>query len=123
MPHLVVDEGQDLSPGFYRLVRIAAVSVTVFADGCQRLTETNSTLNEITDALGRSTGRVEIARNHRNSRQIASLAEHFRRGGTRPETPFHIAWWSRRRSPPSSGRGSSARWCRRGRSAASTVSS
>lgn len=31
-PHLVVDEGQDLSPGFYRLVRIAAASVTVFAD-------------------------------------------------------------------------------------------
>ncbi|MFE7042708.1 hypothetical protein ACFU9X_25665 [Streptomyces atratus] len=88
MPHLVVDEGQDLSPGFYRLVRIAAVSVTVFADECQRLTETNSTLNEITDALGRSTGRVEIAGNHRNSREIASLAEHFRIGGTRPEIPF-----------------------------------
>ncbi|WP_406283086.1 hypothetical protein [Streptomyces sp. NBC_00209] len=90
MPHLVVDEGQDLSPGFYRLVRIAAISVTVFADDCQRLTETNSTLNEITDALGRSTGRVEIARNHRNSREIASLAEYFPTGGTRPEIPFRI---------------------------------
>ncbi|MFQ6851380.1 hypothetical protein AAIB46_10840 [Streptomyces sp. 35M1] len=40
MPRRVVDEGQDLSPGFHRLVRIAAVSVTVFADECQRLTET-----------------------------------------------------------------------------------
>ncbi|WP_411576320.1 hypothetical protein [Streptomyces mutabilis] len=88
MPHLVVDEGQDLSPGFYRLVRIAAVSVTVFADECQRLTETNSTLNEITADLGRFTGRVEIARNHRNSREITSLAEHFRTDGTRPEIPF-----------------------------------
>ncbi|MEU9168883.1 hypothetical protein AB0D34_13960 [Streptomyces sp. NPDC048420] len=87
-PHLVVDEGQDLSPGFYRMARLAAASVTVFADECQRLTETNSTLTEITDALGRSTGRVEIVGNHRNSREIASLAEHFRTGGARPEIPF-----------------------------------
>lgn len=87
-PHLVVDEGQDLSPGFYRMTRLAAASATVFADECQRLTETNSTLTEITDALGRSTGRVEIAGNHRNSREIASLAEHFRTGGARPEIPF-----------------------------------
>ncbi|WP_308315545.1 AAA family ATPase [Streptomyces sp. ISL-100] len=87
-PHLVVDEGQDMSPGFYKMARLAAASVTVFADECQRLTETNSTLTEITDALGRSTGRVEIAGNHRNTREIASLAEHFRTGGTRPDIPF-----------------------------------
>ncbi|MGW3732963.1 AAA family ATPase [Streptomyces sp. NPDC005148] len=87
-PHLVVDEGQDLSPGFYRLVRLAAASVTVFADECQRLTETNSTLIEITDALGRATGRVEIAGNHRNTREIASLAEHFRTGGPQHSMPF-----------------------------------
>ncbi|MDX3542479.1 AAA family ATPase [Streptomyces europaeiscabiei] len=87
-PHLVVDEGQDLPPGLYQLARLAAASVTVFADECQRLTETNSTLTEITDALGRSTARVEIAGNHRNSREIASLAEHFRTGGARPEIPF-----------------------------------
>ncbi|NYI03817.1 AAA family ATPase [Allostreptomyces psammosilenae] len=87
-PHLVVDEGQDVPVGFYRLVRLAAASVTVFADECQRLTETNSTLSEITDALGRSTGRVEIGGNHRNTRQIAALAEHFHTGGTRPELPF-----------------------------------
>ncbi|WP_065965454.1 AAA family ATPase [Streptomyces sparsogenes] len=87
-PHLVIDEGQDLSPGFYRLVRLAAASVTVFADECQRLTDTNSTLTEITDALGRSTGRIEITGNHRNTREIAALAEHFRTGGPRPRTPF-----------------------------------
>lgn len=87
-PHLVVDEGQDLSPGFYRMARLAAASVTVFADVCQRLTEANSTLAEITDALGRSTGRVEILGNHRNTREIASLAEHFRTDGSRPDVPF-----------------------------------
>ncbi|MFD8520045.1 hypothetical protein ACFV2D_08495 [Streptomyces capillispiralis] len=87
-PHLVVDEGQDLPPGFYRTARLAAASVTVFADECQRLTETNSTLAEIADTLGRSTGRVEITGNHRNTREIASLAEHFRTGGALPEVPF-----------------------------------
>ncbi|WP_328914385.1 MULTISPECIES: AAA family ATPase [unclassified Streptomyces] len=87
-PHLIIDEGQDLPPGFFRLARLAAASVTVFADECQRLTEANSTLAEITDALGRSTGRVEVAGNHRNTREIASLAEHFRTGGPVPDMPF-----------------------------------
>ncbi|MFF2205252.1 hypothetical protein [Streptomyces sp. NPDC058145] len=87
-PHLVVDEGQDLPPGFYLMARLAAASVTVFADECQRLTDTNSTLTEITDALGRSTGRVETSGNHRNTREIASLAEHFRTGGAIPRIPF-----------------------------------
>jgi superfamily I DNA/RNA helicase len=86
-PHLVIDEGQDLSPGFYRLARLTATSVTVFADECQRLTETNSTLSEIRDALGRSTGRLDVAGNHRNTREIASLAEHFRTGGSVPVMP------------------------------------
>ncbi|MFI0935684.1 hypothetical protein ACH4RG_28725 [Streptomyces sp. NPDC021019] len=31
---------------------------------------------------------AEIARNHHNSREIASLAEYFRTGGTRPEPRF-----------------------------------
>jgi DNA helicase IV len=83
-PHLVVDEGQDLPPGFYRLARLVAASVTVFADECQRLTETNSTLDEITTGLGRSTGRQEITGNHRNTKEIAALAERFRTGGAPP---------------------------------------
>ncbi|MFI9076779.1 hypothetical protein ACIGW8_09795 [Streptomyces sioyaensis] len=87
-PHLVVDEGQDLPPDFYHMVRLAAASVTVFADECQRLTETNSTLTEITTALGRTTARAEVGGNHRNTREIAALAERFRVGGTRPEPPF-----------------------------------
>ncbi|CAM5364483.1 MULTISPECIES: AAA family ATPase [Streptomyces] len=86
-PHLVVDEGQDVSPEFYRLVRLAAESVSVFADECQRLTDTNSTLTEISDALGRSTGRADLSGNHRNTREIASLAEHFRTGGAIPRMP------------------------------------
>lgn len=82
-----MDEGQDLPPGFYRMARLSAVSITVFADEWQRLTETNSTLNEIASALGHSTSRVEVSGNHRNTREIASLAEHFRVGGTQPNMP------------------------------------
>ncbi|WP_257134287.1 ATP-binding domain-containing protein [Streptomyces sp. st77] len=86
-PHLVVDEGQDLPPGFYRLARLLGTTVTVFADECQRLTETHSTLTEITTALGRAARHVEIAGNHRNTREIFALAEHFRTGGPLPEPP------------------------------------
>lgn len=85
--HLVIDEGQDLAPGFYQVARLAAASVTAFADECQRLTETNSTFDEITTALGRTTGRIEVDGNHRNTREIASLAEFFRTGGIRSALP------------------------------------
>ncbi|MGW6137394.1 AAA family ATPase [Streptomyces sp. NPDC055140] len=87
-PHLVIDEGQDLPPGLYKMARLAAVSVTVLADECQRLTETNSTLDEIASALGGATRRHKIEGNHRNTREIASFAEHFRVGGARPVLPF-----------------------------------
>ncbi|MFA3839559.1 hypothetical protein [Streptomyces aureus] len=87
-PHLVVDEGQDLPPAFYKMARLAAVSITVLADECQRLTDTNSTLDEIASALGAATRRHTIAGNHRNTREIASFAEHFRVGGVRPVLPF-----------------------------------
>lgn len=86
-PHLVVDEGQDLPPDFYRLARLLGTTVTVFADECQRLTETHSTLVEITTALGRPTRHVEVAGNHRNTLEIFALAEHFRTGGPLPEPP------------------------------------
>ncbi|MFC9529116.1 hypothetical protein ACFT38_00965 [Streptomyces sp. NPDC056975] len=87
-PHLVVDEGQDLPPGFYKMARLAGVSITVLADECQRLTDTNSTLDEIASALGGATRRHTIAGNHRNTREIASFAEYFRVGGARPVLPF-----------------------------------
>jgi superfamily I DNA/RNA helicase len=83
---LVVDEGQDLPPEFYRLCRLLGARTTVFADECQRLTETNSTLAEIAERLGRCT-RHEIDGNHRNTRQIASFAAHFYTGTGLPASP------------------------------------
>ncbi|MFF9456459.1 DEAD/DEAH box helicase [Streptomyces flaveolus] len=78
-PTLVVDEGQDLPPEFYLLCRMLQARTTVFADECQRLTATNSTLDEIVRNLGRCT-RHELDGNHRNTEQIAELAAHFRTG-------------------------------------------
>ncbi|MCM1946148.1 AAA family ATPase [Streptomyces sp. G2] len=85
-PILVVDEGQDLPPEFYRLCRILRSRTTVFADECQRLTDTNSTLAEIAQRLGRC-ARHELDGNHRNTRQIASLAAHFHTGSGMPPIP------------------------------------
>ncbi|WP_406161129.1 hypothetical protein OG806_36700 [Streptomyces sp. NBC_00882] len=36
----------------------------------------------------RTTARAEVGGNHRNTREIAALAERFRVGATRPEPPF-----------------------------------
>ncbi|MFJ3221473.1 DNA helicase [Kitasatospora sp. NPDC086801] len=85
-PILVVDEGQDLPIGFYRLCRILGGRTTVYADECQRLTATNSTISEISSSLGGCT-RHELAGNHRNTRQIAELAAHFHTGTTAPPLP------------------------------------
>ncbi|MFG2847355.1 DNA helicase [Kitasatospora sp. NPDC048296] len=85
-PALVVDEGQDLPVGFYRLCRILGSRTTVYADECQRLTDTNSTLTEISRALGNCTHHT-LEGNHRNTRQIAEFAAHFHTGPTAPPLP------------------------------------
>ncbi|WP_198358104.1 DNA helicase [Streptomyces fildesensis] len=83
---LVVDEGQDLPPEFYRLCRLLRARVTVYADECQRLTETHSTLAEITQRLGNCT-RHDLEGNHRNTRRIAAFAAHFYTGAGLPDPP------------------------------------
>ncbi|WP_047867714.1 ATP-binding domain-containing protein [Nocardiopsis sp. RV163] len=82
---LVVDEGQDLPVGFYRLCRLAGAQVTVFADEYQTITETRSTAAEIRSTL--TAGETRMAGNHRTSRPIAELAERFRLGGPEPLLP------------------------------------
>ncbi|MFF9569049.1 DNA helicase [Streptomyces sp. NPDC014685] len=83
---VVVDEGQDLPPDFYRFCRVLGARTTVYADECQRLTDTQSTLAEITKALG--TGAPHrLDGNHRNTRQIAGLAACFRLGPDAPGLP------------------------------------
>ncbi|WP_372344185.1 DNA helicase [Streptomyces sp. KL116D] len=83
---LVIDEGQDLPPEFYRLCLMLGARTTVYADECQRLTETHSSLEEISRRLGGPV-RTRLDGNHRNSRQIAFFAAHFHTSCEPPSLP------------------------------------
>ncbi|MFB9711920.1 AAA family ATPase [Streptosporangium nondiastaticum] len=85
---LVVDEGQDLPPQFYQLCRLIGARVVVFADEYQRITETQSTLDEIETGLGRCT-RHEIIENLRNTRPVAELAARYSVGLHSLPPPIH----------------------------------
>jgi DNA helicase II / ATP-dependent DNA helicase PcrA len=89
---ILVDEGQDFSPGFYKTLRqlgaIGAARGTgkvphpakcfVLADENQQLTEDNSTLDDISKALRISKeNQYQLLDNFRNSRQVAELAASF----------------------------------------------
>ncbi|MFF3735852.1 AAA family ATPase [Streptomyces sp. NPDC002566] len=84
---VVVDEGQDLPRSFYRLCRLLGVPVTVFADECQRITDTQSTLDEISTALGGDCARHQLIHQHRTTRPIAALAARFHTGAAAPSLP------------------------------------
>ena len=78
--HVIVDEGQDLPSCFFRyLPEFVATTITVFADEDQALTERRSTLLEIKTAAGLDNP-VLLSRNHRNTPEIAAVAEHFHSG-------------------------------------------
>ncbi|MFI2288841.1 AAA family ATPase [Streptomyces niveus] len=83
---IVVDEGQDLPRSFYRLCRLLDLPVTVFADECQRITDTQSTLDEIGTALG-DCARHRLTDGHRSTRPISALAARFHTGATPPPLP------------------------------------
>lgn len=82
--HLVVDEGQDLPPGFYQYARrFLAKTLTVFADDDQAFHERHSTLEQIADAANLPDVTL-LDTNHRNTPEIARLAEFFHTGGRLP---------------------------------------
>ncbi len=89
---VLIDEGQDFPPGFYKtLHRISAFGAArgrervphpprcfVLADENQQITEENSTLEEITNALKISQEHhYVLLDNFRNSKEIAELARSF----------------------------------------------
>lgn len=77
--HLVIDEGQDFPKEFYLVMRLIADNITVFADENQRITEQNSTIDEIKNYLQpKSVHR--LAKNYRNTRPVAELAREFYAG-------------------------------------------
>lgn len=78
--HLVIDEGQDLPAGFFSYAqRHAARILTVFADENQALSEQRTTLAQI-KAAARLPNPILLTENHRNSPEIARVAEHFHGG-------------------------------------------
>jgi hypothetical protein len=74
---VLVDEGQDLHPSFYRVLQLLAKNATVFADENQRIGDDNSLLEDIALGLGRATERHLLTVNYRNTAEIAALAAHF----------------------------------------------
>lgn len=76
---LIVDEGQDLSLGFFRIARFVAKNITVFADENQQLFDNNTTLREIETAIG-ARQHLSLLRNYRNTAEIAAVAAKYYSG-------------------------------------------
>lgn len=87
---LLIDEGQDFPPGLYRFLRILCAAASsrkdlshpprcfVLADENQQLTSSNSTLDEIKNALRIQPEHTYLLNeNFRNTRQVATLAASF----------------------------------------------
>ena len=79
LDHLVLDEAQDFPKEAFPVLTMIAENVTVFADEIQRITESNSTIEEIRKML-RLDSVNELSKNYRNSRPIAELAAEFYAG-------------------------------------------
>ena len=78
--HVIVDEGQDLPKGFFRYIRkFVATAATVFSDEDQALSKKRSTLRDIKKAA-RLDDPVLLSANHRNTPEVARVAEFFHAG-------------------------------------------
>ena len=79
-PHLVIDEGQDMPPQFYRaLVALGFERFFVAADQNQQIHDEHSSRRDIETELAIDPGDViELKRNYRNSGPVAKLARAFR---------------------------------------------
>ena len=81
-PFLVIDEGQDMPPEFYRaLVNLDFDRFFVVADQNQQITGANSSRQDIQDCLALDTHDViELRQNYRNHYRVARLAQEFYTG-------------------------------------------
>ena len=90
--HLIVDEGQDMPPGYYeRLIDFGYENFFIVADQNQQLeANKNSSRKDLTDVLGLEVKDViELVQNYRNSHPIALVAQHFftDKSSPKPELP------------------------------------
>lgn len=86
--HLIIDEGQDLPPPFFRWAKnYGARNLTIFADEDQSIgsptDNSRSTLRDIAAATGLVNMHV-LTHNFRNTPEIAAVAEHFHDGTLEP---------------------------------------
>ena len=80
VPHVVVDEGQDLPREFFRYASQHVANImSVFADEDQALADRCTSIEAIKSATGLGAPLI-LAKNHRNTPEIARLAEHFHSG-------------------------------------------
>ena len=99
-PHLVIDEGQDVPPRFYRaLVALGFERFFVAADQNQQIHDERSSRRDIETELAIDPGDViELKRNYRNSGPVAKLARAFRTSDPAsppvdlPSRPGPAAW-------------------------------
>ena len=82
VPYLVIDEGQDMPPEFYRsLVKLGFERFFVAADQNQQITDAHSSRKDIETELDIDTEDViELTHNYRNSAPVAKLARAFYTG-------------------------------------------
>ena len=78
--HLIVDEGQDLPPGFFVYAsRYIAKALTIFTDEDQALNRQGTTIEQIKEAAGLDDP-IMLSQNHRNTPEVSRFAEHFHSG-------------------------------------------
>lgn len=75
-PFVIIDEGQDMPPEFYRaLIQLGFEHLYVVADQNQRITEENSSIHQIEIELDIDPrDRIELTENYRNCDRVARLA-------------------------------------------------
>ncbi|MDW7761120.1 MAG: AAA family ATPase [Acidobacteriota bacterium] len=74
---VLVDEGQDLPPVVYDILRIVARHVTVFIDPQQRIFDDGADPSFIREKLGIEAPQVSLLGAYRNASYVADLAAHF----------------------------------------------
>lgn len=74
---VLVDEGQDLDPAAYGILRAAAKHLTVFADARQQIFEGGASTDEMLKLLNLSGQTASLLPAYRNSPDIAKLACYF----------------------------------------------
>ena len=82
LPYLVIDEGQDMPPKFYRcLAELGFENFFVMADQNQQITNEHSSIADLRNALALEPKDViELTKNYRNSYPVARLAREFYTG-------------------------------------------